>query len=87
MKENNFINNGLSSYKIKLIALFFMLLDHIYYYFSFTDLIPIGFKWVGRTVAVLFIYMTVEGYLYTRSLKKYLKRLYIGSVLMNVFNN
>lgn len=75
---------GLTSYQLKLIAMFLMLLDHIYYYFSYTNMIPIQFKWVGRIVAPLFIFVAQEGFYHTRSRVKMLLRLYLFSVGMNL---
>lgn len=77
---------GLTGFQLKIIGLFFMIFDHISEFFSFTEAIPLAFKWVGRIVAPIFIFMTVEGYTHTRSKKKYMLRLYIASVLMNIGN-
>lgn len=59
-----------------------MVFDHIHEFFSFTGNIPIVFKWVGRIVAPIFMFLTVEGYTHTRNKKKYMLRLYIGSLVM-----
>src|SRR5699024_3093723 len=63
-----------------------MTLDHIYEFFKYTGNIPIEFKWVGRVVAPIFMFLTVEGYTHTRSKKKYMLRLYIGSLIMSLGN-
>lgn len=76
----------LNSTQIKLIALFTMLLDHIHYYISPVLSIPIWFRWLGRISAPLFIFMVAEGVRYTKNIKAYLLRLYIGFIFMNIFN-
>lgn len=78
---------GLSGGSIKILALLLMVLDHIYYFLTPIGLnIPIWFTWLGRIVAPLFVYMTVEGYTYTKNKKRYLSRLYIAYVVMAVMN-
>lgn len=79
-------NKGLTGFQLKLIGLILMVLDHIYYFFNFKN-IPIVFTWAGRIVAPLFMFTAVEGYYYTRSKKKYMLRLYIGFIFMNIGNN
>lgn len=74
---------GLTTFQLKIIGLILMVLDHMY---SFLPNMPIQFKWVGRIVAPIFIFMTVEGYYHTRNKKKYMLRLFMGSVVMNIGN-
>ena len=69
---------GLSGYQLKIIAIAFMLLDHIYTEvlvglpgipdFSILDM-------ASRFVSPLFFFLMIEGYFYTRSRQKYLSRL------------
>lgn len=73
---------GLTGFQLKIIGLILMVFDHIHELFGFTGNIPIAFNWVGRIVAPIFIFMTVEGYTHTRSKKKYMLRLYLGSIVM-----
>lgn len=73
---------GLNSFQLKLTGLILMVFDHIYEFFSFTGDIPIVFTWFGRIVAPIFMFLTVEGYMHTRSKRKYMLRLYIGSLIM-----
>ena len=63
---------GFTGFKLKLIGLMLMVFDHIHEFFNYSGSIPIAFKWVGRIVAPVFIFMTVEGYTHTRSKKKYM---------------
>lgn len=81
------IKRGLTGFHIKIIAMILMIFDHIYVYLNYSSNIPLQFKWVGRLVAPLFIFMTVEGYYYTRNKKKYMTRLYIAQLIMSIFNN
>lgn len=77
---------GLTGFQLKLIGLILMIFDHIHQFFSYTDSVPIAFKWVGRVVAPIFIFMTIEGYTHTRNKKKYIFRLWLGSIVMNLGN-
>ncbi|KHF06051.1 conjugal transfer protein TraX, partial [Vibrio parahaemolyticus] len=74
---------GLTGFQLKLIGLFLMIFDHIHEMFGFPSNIPVAFNWVGRIVAPIFIFMTVQGFIHTRNRKKYAIRLYIGSGLIN----
>lgn len=86
-KEQVGIKKGLTGFQIKIIAVILMVFDHIYVYLDYNSNIPIQFKWVGRLVAPLFIFMTVEGYYHTRNKKKYMTRLYIAHLIMAILNN
>ena len=79
----------LDSYKLKLIALIFMLSDHVYSYLN----APIhagqnGALWpqwipvITRFVSPLFLYLMIEGFYHTRSRRKYLIRLFAAAVIM-----
>lgn len=81
------IKRGLTGFQIKIIAMILMVFDHIYAYLNYNSNIPIQFKWVGRLVAPIFIFMTVEGYWHTSNKKKYMLRLYIAQLIMAIFNN
>ncbi|MFK4936781.1 TraX family protein [Lactococcus garvieae] len=80
---------GLSSYQLKIIAIIFMVLDHIYLEvlflmpgipdFSVLDM-------AARFVSPLFFFLMVEGFFYTRSRQKYFNRLLIGGVVMAIGN-
>lgn len=70
------IKKFLTSTQLKLIALFFMFLDHIYEFFSYTGLPPDWFVYLGKQSLPLFIFCTAEGFYYTRDRKKYILRLF-----------
>ncbi len=85
--ENIQDKKGLNGFQLKLIGIVLMTLDHIHYFFGGAGLnVPIWFNWLGRIVAPIFIFLTVEGFYYTKNRKKYLLRLYIGYVIMSILN-
>ena len=72
---------------LKIIAVLFMCLDHIYTYIGLTTGIhvPIWFGYLGKLSAPIFFYLIVEGFYHTRSRKNYLKRLFgIGLLMIGV---
>ena len=84
MKELNVnMKKGLSGTSLKIIALILMVIDHIYYFFSFTGYIPEWFSMLGRLSAPLFLFCMVEGFIHTRNRKAYFFKIYKISILMN----
>lgn len=78
--------NGLDGFQLKLIALVIMTIDHIYYFgYSLTDM-PEIMTLIGRIAAPIFVFFVTEGFVHTHSRGKYLLRLYIGGVLMQIGN-
>ncbi len=67
---------------LKLLALFFMILDHIGYFFPQYDAIRV----LGRMSAPIFFFCFVEGYNHTHDREKYKQRLAYFSVLMCIIN-
>ena len=70
--------------QLKLLALLFMLIDHIHYFFEFTGKVPGVFFVIGRLSAYLFLFCMVEGFSHTRSRIKYFLRVYIMAVGMGI---
>ena len=71
---------GITETGLKWIALVSMLMDHIYYFFGYTNLIPWWFGLAGRLAAPLFLFCLVEGFFHTGSRKRYfLKMLCIAA--------
>ena len=60
-----------------------MVFDHLHEMFVAHNA-PLWFKWIGRPVLPLFIFLCVEGFTHTRSKKIYIVRLFAGFELMNV---
>lgn len=82
------LQNGLTSYQIKLIALIIMTIDHIGAYGY--DIPAIGalyipLRIVGRIAAPLFLLMVVESARYTRNRPGFLVRLYLAGVGAGLF--
>lgn len=78
--------NGLDGFRLKLIALVIMTIDHIYYFgCSLTDM-PEIMTLIGRIAAPIFVFFVTEGFVHTHSRGRYLLRLYIGGVLMQIGN-
>lgn len=83
--ENNIKQaKGLTGFQIKFLALIFMLLDHIHYFFEFTGKVPVVFSWIGRLAGDMFLFTMIEGYIHTSNRKKYFKRIYSMSVFMSL---
>jgi len=70
---------GLDAFRLKLLAMGLMLLDHIYYFVPGT---PIWFTWLGRIVAPIFFFFAVEGFYHTRSRLHYIIRMFIWAGIM-----
>lgn len=68
---------------LKLLALLFMLMDHIGQFIPHT---PAWFGWIGRISAPLFMYCVIWGFTYTSSKISYLIRLYIFGIGMAIIN-
>ena len=71
----------MSIFSLKVFALVCMVIDHIAAYLP--DM-PVQMRWIGRIAAPIFIFCLCEGVDHTSNEKKYLFRLYIGSVIMAV---
>lgn len=72
---------GLNTFKLKMIALVFMVIDHIG---MFIPGMPIWLCYVGRLSAPIFSFCLVWGLDYTKNRKRHLMTLYIASVIMAV---
>lgn len=72
-----------SNFSLKVIMTLLMVIDHIGQFFPGT---PEYFRWIGRVVAPIFFFLATEGYEHTRDRAKYIKRLYIASLVMFIGN-
>ena len=73
---------GLTGFNLKYLALIFMVLDHIHYFFEFTGKVPIVFSYLGRLAAPLFLFCFVEGFIHTHNRLKYFLKIYLISIVM-----
>ncbi|HDR7794075.1 TPA: conjugal transfer protein TraX [Bacillus luti] len=71
----------LTGFQLKIFAMIVMVLDHIYQYVPNN---PIWLTYAGRIVAPIFLYFVVEGFIYTRSRKKYMLRMFLWAVIMKM---
>ena len=69
----------MTTFALKMIALVCMLIDHIGAYIPDS---PVQMRWIGRIAAPIFVFCLCEGIDHTSNEKKYLLRLYAGSILM-----
>lgn len=68
---------GLTAFHLKLLGIILMVFDHVHQMFYFAG-IPIWFTMLGRVVAPIFIFLSAEGFHYTRSRKRYMTTLLAG---------
>ena len=73
---------GLNTFQLKLLALIFMVIDHIGAFIPGT---PIWFRYIGRLSAPLFLFCLVWGMEYTRNRTKYILRLFGAAIGMEMF--
>lgn len=77
----------MNTFVLKMLALLFMLLDHIYLYFFSPSMGPsLILTCIGRVAYPLFLFCMIWGYHYTKNRKIYLLRLYLGSLFMTAFS-
>ena len=71
------MKKGLTSNDLKIVAIITMLIDHMgYYLYSYINLETyIAFRIIGRISMPIFTFLIVQGFLYTKNLKKYISRI------------
>ncbi len=72
-------DGGCSEFTLKMVALVFMVIDHVHSY------LDVGSAWISllpRFVAPLFVYFLVEGFYHTHSWKKYFLRVFSFAMIM-----
>jgi hypothetical protein len=84
MNVGGHILKKLDAFPLKIIALFVMLLDHLW--FGFPNVFPVGFHPLSRFVAPLFAYFMVEGLFYTKDRVRYNLRLFGWAIFMESGN-
>ena len=83
-KENWNIKKGkkMSIFAIKILACITMILDHIKYAIPITN--NFITKYFGRIAFPLFAFLITEGYIHTKNLKQYYKRLILFAIISQV---
>lgn len=69
----------MTTFALKLFALVCMIIDHVA---SYLPDMPVQMRWIGRIAAPVYVFCLCEGIDHTSNEKKYLLRLYIGSIIM-----
>lgn len=72
---------SLNAYQLKLLGVVLMVGDHVHYFFMEWGA-PTLLNALGRIVAPIFIFLSVEGFIHTRSPERYMWRLLVGSWVM-----
>ena len=71
----------MSSFVLKIIACITMFCDHFGdYYFKSTTVL----NYIGRFAFTIFAFQIVQGYIHTKDIKKYIKRLFIFAIVSQV---
>jgi len=82
-----FFNSSIEKYEIlnrnhlKYLAIIFMIIDHISFFYDPTNPIIIACGFISRTTTPIMALFIAEGYHYTRDVKKYMKRLFIFAII------
>lgn len=72
--------------KLKIIATIFMLIDHfaLYFYYAIPTEVYTWCRILGRISMPVFVYLLVQGYFNTKSIRKYKTRLLIGAIFTQI---
>ena len=76
-------NLQLDATTIKIIAIVFMVFDHIHQMWAFSGA-PIWLNWLGRPVFPIFLFVMAESFRHTHNRKSFLKRLLFASWIMTI---
>ena len=77
---------GLTSNKLKAVAIISMIIDHIAYYFYYMmpSTIYLVCRILGRFSMPIFVFLIVQGYLKTSNIKKYITRIFKYAIVTQV---
>lgn len=76
---------SLDHFQLKCLGLVLMTFDHIHQMFYFAGA-PLFFTMLGRPVTILFIFLSVEGFLHSKNTLRYLRNLLFGFWFMAIFS-
>lgn len=76
----------MSSNSLKVIAVICMIIDHIgyYFYYAIPDYAYLICRIIGRVAMPIFVYLLVQGYFNTKSIRKYKLRLLASAIITQV---
>lgn len=77
------MQKGLTAFQLKVIGITLMVCDHIHQMFVMEGA-PTWLTMVGRIVAPIFLFLSAEGFYYTRNKLGYLRNLLVGFWVMSV---
>lgn len=77
---------GLTSNKLKTVAIISMIIDHIgyYFYYMMPDAMFLLFRIIGRISMPIFAFLIVQGYFKTGNIKGYIARLFKYAVITQI---
>lgn len=80
------MKKGLSSNILKIIAIVIMVIDHIagYLYQKFNQDTYYILRSIGRMAMPIFAYLIVQGFFYTKNLKKYIFRIFVLATITQI---
>lgn len=77
------MQKGLTAFQLKILGITLMVCDHIHQMFALEGA-PIWLTMIGRIVAPVFLFLSAEGFHYTRNKLAYLRNLLVGFWIMSV---
>lgn len=77
------MQKGLTAFQLKILGIILMVCDHIHQMFALEGA-PIWLTMIGRIVAPVFLFLSAEGFHYTRNKLAYLRNLLVGFWIMSV---
>lgn len=77
----------MTSNKLKIVAIISMLIDHFayYFYYAISSNVYMWSRILGRISMPIFVYLLIQGYFNTKSIKKYKIRLLVAAIVTQVF--
>lgn len=77
------MKKGLDNFQLKVIGIVLMVFDHIHQMFAFAGA-PTWLTMLGRPVAPVFLFLSVEGFVHTRNKIKYMRNLLVAYWAMHI---
>ena len=77
------MQKGLTAFQLKVLGITLMVGDHIHQMFVLQGA-PMWLTMIGRIVAPIFLFLSAEGFHYTRNKLAYLRNLLVGFWIMSL---